>query len=66
MTGRTAKTIRRPHVEIRVMLPAEAAADIAAMAKVTGLATSTYVRSLVMTHVAKTYAAIEKNNAESR
>lgn len=61
MTGRTSNAARRPHVEIRVILPAEAAADIAAMAKITGLATSQYVRTLVMTHIAKIHATTEKN-----
>lgn len=62
MNARTRTTARSPHVEIRVLLPADAAADIASMAKITGLATSQYVRTLVMTHIAKTYSTTEKNN----
>jgi hypothetical protein len=61
MTSRHGTTARSPHVEVRVLLPAEAHQDIAAMARTTGLATSQYIRTLVMTHIAKTYANTEKN-----
>lgn len=56
MTGRTSNAATRPHVEFRVMLPADAAEDLKQMAKVSGLAASQYLRSLYLTHRAKMYA----------
>ena len=56
MTGRNRASDRAPPVEVRVMLPADAAEDLKQMAKVSGLAASQYLRSLYLTHRAKMYA----------
>lgn len=61
MTGRKSNATRTAPIEVRVLLPADVHEDIVAMARITGLATSQYIRTLVMTHRAKTYANTEKN-----
>lgn len=48
------KKTRTP-VEMRFRLDAEDAADIAAIARTSGLATSTFIRTLVKNYLNKTY-----------
>lgn len=60
MTRRRTDSNRTPLVEVRLQFPADAHEDLRAIAKVSGLAVSTYVRALVLNHVAKVYASVEK------
>ncbi|KIU37357.1 hypothetical protein SR39_01210 [Methylobacterium radiotolerans] len=61
MSRRRTDPSRTPPVEIRVQFPADAHEDLKKIARISGLAVSTYVRALVLNHLAKTYANIGRN-----
>lgn len=52
---------RAAPVEVRLLFPTDAYEDLKAIAKVSGLAVTQYVRALVLNHVAKIYANTENN-----
>lgn len=56
MTRRTADKHRTAPVEVRLLLPPDAYADLCSVAKVSGLAASQYARTLVLHHLNKLYA----------